>query len=104
MEVLATNMEENDFFADVCCEYDDSDDIAMALHGRRGKQSALDRMAEALYSAVATNDVASLRKMLDDGANPDTCFGDEFNKKSKSILHVACGKGYTDCVRLVSPV
>ncbi|KAL8625031.1 hypothetical protein ACOMHN_012040 [Nucella lapillus] len=54
--------------------------------------------AEGLHIAVSANDVDSLRSLLALGANPDTSYGDQYNANSKTILHLACGKGYTDCV------
>ncbi|XP_076435944.1 ankyrin repeat and SOCS box protein 16-like [Babylonia areolata] len=57
--------------------------------------------SESLHSAVSANDVDTLRQVLALGANPDETYGDQYNSNSKSILHIACGKGFTDCVRVL---
>lgn len=55
--------------------------------------------AQKLHDAICANDVGSLKNLLARGANPDTCYGDKYSSNAKSILHLACGKGHTECVK-----
>ncbi|KAK7489351.1 hypothetical protein BaRGS_00019459 [Batillaria attramentaria] len=62
---------------------------------------AAENLSEGLYSAVSAGDVVGLRQLLAEGANADQFYEDDQNISSKSILHVACGKGQTECVKLL---
>ena len=53
---------------------------------------------EALFYAVSEDDVGKLKQLLEEGVSADTFYDDEHNISSKSILHIACGKGRTECV------
>jgi ankyrin repeat protein len=63
--------------------------------------AARENNLEALFNAVSEDDVSTLERLLDEGADPDTFYDDDHNISSKSILHIACGKGRTDCVKSV---
>lgn len=66
---------------------------------RRGIAGQSVEFSEALYNAVSANDVVELQQLLELGASPDQFYDDDHNISSKSILHIACGKGHTECVR-----
>ncbi|KAL8609667.1 hypothetical protein ACOMHN_049747 [Nucella lapillus] len=55
--------------------------------------------SEAVYNAVVVNDVTILERLLSEGASPDLYYNDEHNISSKYILHIACGKGHSECVQ-----
>ena len=55
--------------------------------------------SELLYRCVTANQVSQLQQLLRDGASADTFYDDDANISSKSILHIACGKGHADCIR-----
>lgn len=58
-----------------------------------------DNNSEALYSAVTADDLVLLRQLLAEGANADMFYDDDHNISSKSILHIACGKGRAECAK-----
>lgn len=69
-------------------------------YDNQGKSSAaMENNSEALYSAVSADDLVLLQRLLSEGANADMFYDDDHNISSKSILHIACGKGRTECVK-----
>ncbi|KAK7090327.1 ankyrin repeat and protein kinase domain-containing protein 1-like [Littorina saxatilis] len=67
-------------------------------HGDREGEgaAATDKNCEALYTAVTADDLATLQQLLAEGTNADM-----FYDNDQSILHIACGKGRTECVKLL---
>lgn len=68
-------------------------------HDAEDLNQQLLRIQEALYNAIDENNLVCLRQLLEQGANVDQFYEDDQNISSKSILHIACGKGRTECVK-----
>ncbi|CAG5125405.1 unnamed protein product [Candidula unifasciata] len=54
-----------------------------------------------LYYAVIENDFARLTELLQQGGNVDEFYEDTMNISSKSLLHVCCGKGHVECLKVL---
>ncbi|BFZ06186.1 hypothetical protein BsWGS_09225 [Bradybaena similaris] len=54
-----------------------------------------------LYYAVIENNVARLTELLQQGGNVDEFYEDTMNISSKSLLHVCCGKGNVECLKVL---
>ncbi|XP_012937258.2 serine/threonine-protein phosphatase 6 regulatory ankyrin repeat subunit A [Aplysia californica] len=54
-----------------------------------------------LYFAVAENKPDRLNELLEQGGNVDEFYDDMMNISSKSLLHVCCGKGHIDCLKVL---
>ncbi|XP_025078559.1 serine/threonine-protein phosphatase 6 regulatory ankyrin repeat subunit B-like isoform X2 [Pomacea canaliculata] len=70
-------------------------------HDAEDLNQQLLRIQEALYNAIDENNLVCLRQLLEQGANVDQFYEDDQNISSKSILHIACGKGRTECVKIL---
>nr|XP_034308118.1 ankyrin repeat and SOCS box protein 10-like isoform X1 [Crassostrea gigas] len=60
----------------------------------------VDKAAE-LYHAVCENNADKILELLDSGANPNEYYDDMENISSSSILHVCCGKGHLESIRVL---
>lgn len=60
----------------------------------------VDKAAE-LYHAVCVNNADKILQLLDSGANPNEYYDDMENISSSSILHVCCGKGHLESIRVL---
>lgn len=60
----------------------------------------VDKAAE-LYHAVCVNNADKILELLDSGANPNEYYDDMENISSSSILHVCCGKGHLESIRVL---
>ncbi|CAL1545329.1 unnamed protein product [Lymnaea stagnalis] len=54
-----------------------------------------------LYHAVVENNVDRLIELLEQGGNVDEFYEDTMNISSKSLLHICCGKGHTECLKVL---
>jgi len=59
-------------------------------------------MDAALYAAVTRDEPATLRRLIDGGADVDEFYQDLTLISAKSILHMCCEKGRYECVKVTS--
>ncbi|KAH9498833.1 ADP-ribosylation factor GTPase-activating protein agd4 [Bulinus truncatus] len=54
-----------------------------------------------LYYAVVENDAEKLTALLELGGDVNQFYEDTMNISSKSLLHVCCGKGHVECLKVL---
>lgn len=54
-----------------------------------------------LYHAVDSGDISRLQQLIQHGADVNQYYDDLSHVNSKAILHFACAKGHTECIRML---
>ncbi|KAK0049487.1 serine/threonine-protein phosphatase 6 regulatory ankyrin repeat subunit A [Biomphalaria pfeifferi] len=54
-----------------------------------------------LYYAVVENEAEKLESLLEQGGNVNEFYEDTMNISTKSLLHVCCGKGHVECLKVL---